>query len=134
MNNEPLIMLRNEQELLKKHYKDANLSEFNKKRLLDELTTAHIIDDGYLPEDVVCLKSKVEFKEIVSGQQYSFRIVLPSEANIKEGKISVFAPLAIALLGCRQGARVDWEMPAGIKTFEILKVTQNKIPSNSLSA
>jgi regulator of nucleoside diphosphate kinase len=126
MNNEPLIMLRNEQELLKKHYKDANLTEFNKKRLSEELTTVRIIGEKDLPEDIVCLQSKVEFKDVVSGQKYNFRIVLPSEANIKDGLISIFAPLAIALLGYRQGARVDWEMPAGIKTFEILNVMQER--------
>jgi regulator of nucleoside diphosphate kinase len=133
MKYEPLVMLRNEQELLKKHYKDANLSEFNKRRLSAELSTAHIIEDKDLPEDIVCLRSEVEFKDIVSGQHYNFRIVSPSEANIKEGKISVFAPLAIALLGNRQGARVDWEMPSGIKTFEILHVMQDKAYLNLIT-
>lgn len=117
-------MLKNEQELLKKHYKDANLTEFNKNRLLNELNNAHIIKDGHLPADIVCINSNVEFRDTLSGQLYNFKIVSPSEANIKEGKISFFSPLAIALLGYRQGAKVDWEMPAGIKTFEILSVIQ----------
>lgn len=126
MEQEPLIMLMGDQELLKKHYRDANLSDFNKKRLYEELTTARIIKEEDFPEDVVCLKSTVAFKDIASGHQFNYKIVLPSEANIKEGRISIFAPLAIALLGYRRGAKVDWEMPAGIKTYEILSVRHDR--------
>lgn len=127
MQIEPLIILENDLDLLKKHCKNGNLSDFNRAKLSNELANAKVIKSDDLPEDVVCVNSEIEFKEVDSGQRFAFHIVPPNEANIREMKMSVFAPLSIALLGYRKGARVEWEMPAGLKTFEILKVIQLKM-------
>ncbi len=113
-------MLQRDLDLLRTHLMHSNLSDFNKSRLLNELKTAKIVK--VLPEDVVCLSSRVEIQEVVSKQKYTFQLVLPGEANMKYQKISVFAPIGIALLGYRTGSTVQWEMPSGLKTFEILHV------------
>jgi regulator of nucleoside diphosphate kinase len=127
MKAEKLIIVKRELELLQTHLVRSNLSDFNKKKLLDELKSAKIMKDDELPDDVVCLDSKVEIKEAVTGQKFTFQIVLPSEANMRHNKISVFAPIGIALLGYRTGSEVQWEMPNGLKTFEILNVEQKKL-------
>lgn len=127
MKKEQLIILKRELDLLKKHFKDCNLSDYNKKKLLSELESARVMKDDQLPEDAVCIDSEVEVREINSGQKFKFQIVLPSEANMKTNKVSVFAPISIALLGYRTGSQVQWEMPNGLKTFEILKVNHQRI-------
>jgi len=48
---------------------------------------------------------------------------LPDAADIKKNKVSVLAPIAIALLGYRKGVNDRWEVPTGIQEFEVLKVT-----------
>lgn len=126
MKKEQLIITQKELDLLKKHLKDSNLSDYNKKQLLGELESAKIVKEEDLPEDVICIDSEVQFQETKSGQKFNFHIVLPAEANMKKNKISVFAPIGIALLGYRIGSMVQWEMPDGLKTFEILKVTHHK--------
>lgn len=126
MKAEQLIILNRELDLLKTHLMRSNLSEFNKQKLLDELKSAKVMKDDELPGDVVCLDSVVEIQEVVSGQKFTFQIVLPSEANMRKNKISVFAPIGVALLGYRIGSQVQWEMPNGLKTFEILNVEQKK--------
>ena len=120
MENERLVILQRDLDLLRTHLMHSNLSDFNKSRLLKELKTARIVK--VLPEDVVCLSSRVEIQEVVSKQKFTFQLVLPGEANMKFQKISVFAPMGIALLGYRTGSTVQWEMPSGLKTFEILHV------------
>jgi len=120
MENEKLIILQRDLDLLTTHLMHSNLSDFNKARLLKELKTAKIVKD--LPEDVVCLASQVEIREVTSKQTFTFQLVLPGEANMKYQKISVFAPIGVALLGYRTGSMVQWEMPSGLKTFEILNV------------
>lgn len=117
---EKLIIVQRELDLLRTHLAHSNLSDFNKGKLLDELKNAEIVDE--LPADVVCLNSKVEIREVITGQKFVFQLVLPTEANMRKNKISVFAPIGIALLGYRTGAKVQWEMPNGLKTFEILEV------------
>jgi len=123
------MILKRELELLKRHLTESNLSEYNKRSLLAELDSALVMSDDDLPEDAICIDSEVEIRETASGQKFRFRIVLPSEANMKQNKVSVFAPIGIALLGYRVGAVVKWEMPNGLKTFEILKV--NRLTDNA---
>ena len=129
METEKLMLVRRELDLLKKHLKASDLSDYNKKRLLNELKTAVVMKDDDLPEDAVCIDSKVDIKEVNGGQRFTFQIVLPSEANMQQKRISVFAPIGIALLGYRVGSKVQWEMPNGIKTFEILKVKHKEAKS-----
>lgn len=126
MKTEQLVIVQRELDLLTKHLKASNLSDYNKSKLLAELESAKVMEEDQLPEDAVCIDSKVEIQEINSGQKFTFEIVLPSEADMKKGRISVFAPIGIALLGYRIGAKVQWEMPNGLKTFTILSVTQQK--------
>lgn len=125
MKQEQLIILKKELELLKTHLMRSNLSDFNKNKLLDELKSAQVKKESELPDDVVCLDAKVEIEETKTGQKFIFQIVLPSDANIKANKVSVFAPIGIALLGYRTGSLVQWEMPNGLKNFKILKVTHS---------
>lgn len=120
MSNDKLIILQKELDLLKTHLLHSNLSDFNKSKLLEELKSAQIVDQ--LPEDVVCLRSFVEIQDIVSGHRFTFQLVLPQEANVRNNKISVFAPIGVALLGYRTGSKVQWEMPSGIRSFQILSV------------
>lgn len=126
METEQLMIVKKELELLKKHLKDSNLSDYNKQKLLDELKLAKVMKEEELPDDAICIDSNVNIQEVISGQKFNFQIVLPSEANMKLNKISVFAPIGIALLGYRVGSKVQWEMPNGVKTFEVLKVTQKR--------
>jgi len=126
MKTEQLMIIQKELDLLKKHLKASDLSEYNKQKLLAELESAQVMKEDELPADAICIDSVVEIQEVVSGQKFTFHLVLPSEANMKKNKISVFAPIGIAILGYRIGSKVQWEMPNGLKTFEILKVTHKK--------
>mgnify|MGYP003575523718 CR=1 FL=1 len=124
METEKLMLVQRELDLLNKHLNASNLSDYNKKRLLTELKSAIVVKDDELPEDVICIESEVELQEINTHQKFKFQIVLPSDANMQMKRVSVFAPVAVAILGYRVGSRVQWEMPNGIKTFEVLKVTR----------
>ena len=126
MKTEKLILVQREYDLLTKHLKASNLLDYNKKRLLTELKTASVVKEDDLPVDTVCMESEVEIREIESGKSFTFQIVMPAEANMQKKRVSVFAPIAIAILGYRIGSKVQWEMPTGVKIFEILKVTNKE--------
>lgn len=120
MKTSTLTISKSDYELLQHHLVKSNMSEFNKAKLSDELKNAHVVKDKDLPPDVVAFNSIVEIKNIENEQKFSFQLVLPSEANFKANKVSVFAPIGVALLGYFVGSKIQWEMPDGIKTFEIL--------------
>lgn len=68
------------------------------------------------------LNSRVVIKEGSKGKLIELVLVVPEKADIKEGRISVFAPIGTALIGFRQGAKIEWEVPSGNNTFNIMKV------------
>lgn len=98
----------------------------NAEQLYEELKKAKVVEEAKeFPDDVIGLNSFVEVEEQSTGRQMKFTIVLPSDANLGRKKLSVFAPLGIALMGYRKGQVVNWEMPAGLRSFYISHVANN---------
>ncbi|MFD1630365.1 GreA/GreB family elongation factor [Pseudopedobacter beijingensis] len=124
METSQLIISKKDFDILKEHLKlSTTLSEFNKQKLGEELSSAKVLDDADLPKDVVRLESKVKIESVDNNKAFIFQLVMPAEANMKKQKLSVFAPIGIALLGYQTGAIVEWEMPDGKKKFKIIEVT-----------
>ena len=99
----------------------------NAEQLYEELKNAKVVEEtNEFPKDAIGLNSFVEVEEQLTGRKMKFTIVLPSEANLGKKRLSVFAPLGIALMGYRKGQIVHWEMPAGQKTFFIRNVTNKR--------
>lgn len=127
MTGEQLIITKKEYDLLANHLKlSANLSAFNKKKLNEELKTAKIVKKDELPDDVIIIDSQITIQDINSGQEFHFKLVVPEEANMRVHKLSVLAPIGIALLGYTTDAVVDWEMPDGVKKFKVMHVTRKE--------
>ena len=96
----------------------------NAEQLYEELKSAKVYEDNEsLPEDVIGLFSDVEVEEKQSGRSMKFSIVLPTQANMSKQRLSIFAPLAIALMGYRKGQEITWEMPSGKKIFHVKEVS-----------
>lgn len=94
-----------------------------RERLEDELSRAEILSAYAFPSDIVKLNSLVRFVDVESGQKKELTVVLPGQADIRQGKISVLAPVGIALLGLSVGQSISWPLPDGrTRTLEILEV------------
>ncbi|TKK65001.1 transcription elongation factor GreAB [Ilyomonas limi] len=107
----------------------SSVRDFDRKNaalLQEELKKATLVKKTELPEDVVRLNSRVIVKEGSKDKLIELVLVLPEKADIKERKISVFAPVGTALIGFRQGEKIKWDVPAGSKTFTIMKVYNQK--------
>jgi regulator of nucleoside diphosphate kinase len=94
----------------------------NFRKLQGELSKAKIVDETKMPEDVVRLNSLVTILDLQSKKEMKLTLVLPGEADIKEKKVSILAPIGTALIGFKKGKKVSWEVPAGKKDFEITDV------------
>ncbi|MBP5484683.1 MAG: transcription elongation factor GreA [Bacteroidaceae bacterium] len=84
---------------------------------------AKIIDTKNLKSDEVGILCTVEIKNLANGMTAKYRIVSGTEANNREGKISVESPIAKGLLGHKVGEKVPVQVPAGVLTFEILSIS-----------
>lgn len=57
------------------------------------------------------------------GEESTYRIVGPDEADVKEGRLSVESPLARALLGKEVGESVRVERPRGAIEYTVTQVS-----------
>lgn len=84
---------------------------------------AKIIDTSKLKTDSVQILSHVELKNVKNGMKMAYTIVSESEANLKEGKISVNTPIAQGLLGKKVGDVAEITIPQGKISLEILNIS-----------
>lgn len=78
-----------------------------------ELERAEIMPPTAVAPDIVTMRSRVRFRDETSGVEQEATLVYPSEADCKEGRISVLAPIGAALLGLGVGQSIEWPMPDG---------------------
>lgn len=84
---------------------------------------AKIIDTSKLKTDSVQILSHVELKNVKNGMKMAYTIVSESEANLKEGKISVNTPIAQGLLGKKVGDVAEIKVPQGMIKLEVLNIS-----------
>ena len=89
-----------------------------------ELERAQVVAQGRIPPDVVTMRSRASFEDLSTGKRREFELVYPNESDPTEGKVSVLAPVGLALLGLRVGHTIRWPMPRGRQTtLELLEVS-----------
>jgi len=81
--------------------------------LQSELLQARVVAPKDVPPDVVTMNSKARLRDLESGEDVTYTLVFPDQANIEQGRISVVAPVGTAMLGHRVGDEFEWEVPAG---------------------
>jgi regulator of nucleoside diphosphate kinase len=91
-------------------------------KLEEELEYAEIVEPQEIPPDVVTMRSKVKLKDLDTGEENVYSIVFPTEANSDEGKISILAPLATALLGYKRGSIVEFQAPSRLRRLKIEEI------------
>lgn len=96
---------------------EAKISE-----LKSLVATARIIDQTKLQTEEVALLNKVTIKNLKNNASMTYTIVSETEANLKEGKISITTPIAKGLLGHKVGDIVEVQAPVGKMQFEIVEI------------
>ncbi len=75
--------------------------------LLSELERADVLPETAMPADVVRIDSIIEF-EVDDGRRLKVQLVLPENADINAGRISVLTPVGAALIGLSPGQSMEW--------------------------
>ena len=93
------------------------------ENLEEELRNAEIIDYSSQDTDSVIVGSVVKLKNLVTDGEEEYLIVVTSESDVFSGKISNESPLGAALIGCKAGDSVEFQLPNGNKaSYEILEI------------
>lgn len=87
------------------------------------IAEAKIVDLSRLSTDAVQIMSKVEMTNLANQSKMSYTIVSESEANLREGKISIHTPIAQGLLNKKVGDEVEIKIPRGTIKLRIDKIS-----------
>ncbi|NCO54364.1 MAG: transcription elongation factor GreA [Bacteroidetes bacterium CG02_land_8_20_14_3_00_31_25] len=98
--------------------------EMKIKKLEDVVSNSRILDDSKIDKSKVQILSKVKIKNLANKAVQQYTLVSESEANLKEGKISINTPIAAGLLGKKLGDIVEIQVPSGKLSFEIIEITR----------
>jgi regulator of nucleoside diphosphate kinase len=128
MKYEEIIIEKREYELLKQiisnaiHNKDKTYKASIEK-LTNELKSATIVNDKFMPTEIVRFNSIVTIETPFSDTK-RYQIVTPEKSDIAQNKLSILAPMGLALFGYAISDEIMWQFPTGIHAIKILDVEQ----------
>ena len=104
--------------------KDAQgLLEAKIATLQGQIASARILDESKINTSKVQILNVVTIKNKKNNAIMKYTLVPDSEADLKNGKISVSTPIAKGLIGKKVGDVVDIKVPSGVIPFEIVDIS-----------
>ena len=103
-------------------YDKIRLKNIINDDLRKELNRAKVVDPEDIPNDVITMNSTFKLKDLDSGEEMIYTLVFPEDADIYKNKISIYAPMGIALIGYRVGDIIKWQVPGGILRIKVLEI------------
>ncbi len=100
------------------------LHEMRIAKLEDTLAKARVMDESKIDTSQVQILTRVKLKNVATKALMEYLIVAETEANFKEGRLSVGTPIAQALLGKKKGEVVEVKIPSGVMQLEILEISR----------
>ncbi|GAB2737091.1 nucleoside diphosphate kinase regulator [Melaminivora jejuensis] len=88
-----------------------------------ELDRADVLDPKDMPPNVVTMNSTVQFTILETKKSSTLTLVYPREMDGSGDKVSIFAPVGIALLGLAVGDEFEMPSPTGQVTVRVDSIT-----------
>lgn len=85
-----------------------------------KLANAEVVDTASLKSPNIIFGATVELQDLETDDKVKYQIVGEDESDVKQGKVSVFSPIARSLIGKKKGDVIEFRSPKGEKEFEIL--------------
>ena len=93
---------------------EKNNSQFPGRDALEaELDRADVLDPEDMPPNVVTMNSTVRFTMLETNKTNTLTLVYPKDMDGSADKVSIFAPVGIALLGLSVGDELKMPSPTG---------------------
>ncbi len=119
-----LIISRIDRERLNKLIEDAIYGsrepDPSYRALQQEIVRARVVEPQALPENVLTMRSRALIA--LDGEEEEAQLVYPDEADWTRGCLSVLSPVGMALLGYREGDKIQWDVAGGRTSIEIRRI------------
>ena len=90
--------------------------------LEDKVARAEVIDVSKLSGKTIKFGATVSLIDEDTDEKLTYQLVGQDEADIKQGRLAITAPLSRALIGKSTGDSVEVHTPKGEKAYEIRRV------------
>ncbi|MDM8159144.1 transcription elongation factor GreA [Labilibaculum sp. K2S] len=87
------------------------------------LANSRVIDETKIDTSKVQMMTKVTIKNQKNGAVMAYTLVSETEADFKNGKLSINTPIAKGLIGKVIGDVVEIQVPNGLIPFEIIDIS-----------
>lgn len=126
MNGKTIHITAFDLERLRKLILDAQSTEYRKSEYIEklkaELDRAAIVEPREIPPTVVTMNSTIALIDLDTGEEETYTLVFPEDADISKGKISILAPIGTAMLGYEIGDVFEWDVPAGKRRLRVERI------------
>jgi regulator of nucleoside diphosphate kinase len=82
-----------------------------------------VVGPEEMPPDAITLDSTVSHLDTATSEDDEYTPVFPRDTDIDAGKVSVMAPLGMAMPGDRGGDVSEWDVPMGRERWRVAKVS-----------
>lgn len=102
----------------RQRYVQARIGHLNQRR--SQVSTVRL---DQIPRDRIAFGSIVSVRDLDTGEELVFELVMGDDGDAAQGRISVSSPIGRALLNRRPGEEVTVRAPAGERTLEVVALT-----------
>lgn len=99
-------------------YVSARLGQLHQR-----LADISMLNLNNLPKDRAAYGSRILVLDVAKSSKIEYKLVTVEEADAAKGLISTTSPIGRALLGKKVGDEVTVTTPAGIKEYEVVRLT-----------
>jgi transcription elongation factor GreA len=89
----------------------------------DALARAEVIEPSRVAGDKIAFGAHIKLSNTATGEEVTYQLVGPMEADIDHGRISVSSPIAKAMVGKEVGDEVKVQTPNGTRVYEVLELS-----------
>ena len=92
-------------------------------QLHQRLADISMLNLNNLPKDRAAYGSRILVRDVAKSSKIEYKLVTVEEADAAKGLISTTSPIGRALLGKKVGDEVSVTTPAGVKEYEVVRLT-----------
>jgi regulator of nucleoside diphosphate kinase len=92
------------------------------EQLQAELDRGRLVAPQDVPPDVITMNSCVCLVDLDTGEEMTWTLVFPEDADIDQNRISVLAPIGTAMLGYSVGDTIEWPVPEGMRRIQVKEI------------
>ncbi|MDD2707555.1 MAG: GreA/GreB family elongation factor [Verrucomicrobiae bacterium] len=126
MKDKPVRITENDMQQLRKLIFLLKSSRYPHPEALNDLENglnrSEVVSSSEMAKDVVVMNSRVCLEDVDTNRKETLTLVFPDQANMEQSKVSVLAPVGMAMLGHQTGDVFESKVPAGIRRLKIKMV------------